>query len=61
MAQKEEHDFTRDSKSIGLLNTNKQALDTYKSQRNLGQRISSLENDVTEIKQLLTTMINKEK
>ena len=58
--------FVKDSNNKAILNVDKGALSAYKKQRaiissakNLSEEVDSLKNDVKEIKDLLTQLINK--
>ena len=58
--------FVKDSNNKAVLNVDKGALNAYKKQRtiissakNLSEEVDSLKNDVKEIKDLLTQLINK--
>lgn len=62
----EGHSFlVRDSRTNAIVNRDKQGYDSYKNLKKAKsrekERLDKLENDVTEIKDLLIQLINKDK
>jgi|TARA_B100000085_G_C18464769_1_gene480485 hypothetical protein len=62
----EGHSFlVRDSRTNAIVNRDKQGYDSYKNLKRAKsrerERLDKLENDVTEIKDLLIQLINKDK
>ncbi len=57
--------LVRDSKTNAIVNKDKQGYDSYKNLRRAKgkekERLDKLENDVSEIKDLLIQLINKDK
>jgi hypothetical protein len=53
--------FVRDQTSGALLNTDRKALEDYKAKLNIGTRVQNLEDDISDIKNMLLTLINKDK
>jgi uncharacterized protein YlxW (UPF0749 family) len=50
--------YNRDPNSRALLNTNQQALEEYRSKKNLQNRINSLEENVTNLNSKLDDVLN---
>lgn len=50
--------FVRDQNSSALLNTDREALENYKKTLDMSKRISNLENDIGDIKDMLRQLIN---
>lgn len=60
-----DHKYKRDPNNSGaIVNTDSEALKAYRLRKQLSekqeQRMSKLENDLSEIKQLLMSIVNKE-
>jgi hypothetical protein len=66
IVQTEEKDYARDLSSKALINTNVRALEEYKMRKEQSKKLSSFEceiqslkDDMSEIKSLLTQLINR--